>query len=299
MSSLHNILFANQYLAGIGQGSSIDRVIGTGESFPTFPGMVYYNDLLLNNASEFDYFHINSVDGVDDAEVRDNRGIHPSDDGEDFFGSVYGGRSIVITGQIRCFHLWKTDDMREALKRAFVHTNRNYPLRFVLGGNAVDDKIIYCRKVAKMEIPMVQPTKDMPWVNYMIPLRAEDPRILSFLEQSVSRHNAGTMEAMNEGNYYARPRLRFFGPATTMMLTNVYENISRSVEVGPIADGDFLEVYGTRVRDSEGNHAYNRYNDDSDRITVGPGPISNEYTLTGTGLTSESGVSVQWRHSWI
>jgi hypothetical protein len=297
MSSIHNILFGPEILASLGRGSVVDRVIGTGGSFPTFPCVVQYNGLILNNTAEFDYFHINSVDGIDDAEVRDNRAVRPNDDGEDAFATAYSGRSLVISGEIRAYHLWKTDDMKEALKRAFVRNSLSLPLRFALG-DPEKDKIIFCKKVAKLEIPMAQPTMDMPWVNYMIPLRAEDPRILSFQPESVT-HGPGEFAVVNDGNYFAQPTLRFYGPATTLTLAQTFEGSTFAAEVGPIASGHYLEVIGSKVKDDAGAHAYNKYSDDSDRIFLGPGPAENLFTLSGTGVGGGAQVTVQWRHSWI
>src|SRR4051812_27041728 len=111
--NLDHILFGDPPTPSIGSGSDIDRVVGTGDAFSSFPGYLQYNGLLLNYNVEYDYYHINSIDGIDDAELRDFRSNKPFDDGEDVYGSLYSGRSIVINGQIRAFDVWKTDDMRE------------------------------------------------------------------------------------------------------------------------------------------------------------------------------------------
>lgn len=297
MTNIDNILFGSEPGGDLGTGSPVDRVIGTGDSFPTFPGFVQYNKLLLNNWHNFDYFHVASIDGVDDAEIRDTRQPKPNDDGEDSYGAYYGGRSIVVNGQIRCYHVWKTDDMRDALKRAFARKNLELPLWFRLG-SPQRDRLIYCKKNAKLEIPMAVPTRGVPWVSYMVPLRATDPRIHSFVRKAAN-NAIGNFTIFNEGNYDAKPLIRLYGPCTTMTLTRYHENEPQTIIVESIADGDYLDIDSTRVKDSLGANAYNRYSDDSDRLMLGPGPELNYFDFEGTGLGTNSRVLIQWRDAWV
>lgn len=305
MSTLDYILFGSPPVATPGSGSYDDRVIGTGDAFPSFPGLVQYNDLLLNDKGAFDHYHINSIDGLDDAELRDFRSAKPFDDGEDVFGSLYSGRSLAINGEIRAYHVWKTDDMREAMQAAF-QVRGGFGLRnperplWIRRGNPAKDRLIYCKKNAKLEIPHAQPTRAAPWIPFMVPMRASDPRILSYLLHSYVQEGAGTFSITNEGNYQAKILMRFYGPATTMTLTNSYEAVVQVVEVGPIASGSYVEILGSRVRNQDGSNAYNLYSSDSDRITLGPGPaIANNLQLTGTGMGSSTSLAVQWRDSWV
>src|SRR3954462_6321145 len=299
MTGISNLIMAGLAGANFGVGSPTDRIIGSGESFPTFPVPLQYNSLLLNNFYDFDYYHISSVDGADDAELRDSRAVKSNDDGEDAYSSYYGGRLLVINGQIRAYHVWKTDDMREALKRAFARSLIELPLRFRIG-DASKDRIIYCKKIAKIEIPMAQPTRDMPWVNYMVPLRASDPRLLSYLTQT---YNTTAVPAefglINDGNYDAKPWVRITGPATTLTLNRSYRGEDQNIIINNLSSGQYIEIVGATVKDQDGNHAYNRYDDDSDRLTLGPGPAENTFAITGTGLTSSTQVTIEWRHSWI
>jgi hypothetical protein len=94
MTSLHTFLVGGPSDDTLGVGSEADRVVGTGTSFPAFPGVIEYNGLILNYNATYDYYHVGGVDGVDDAEVRDIRSVRPNDDGEDAYGAPYGGRSL-------------------------------------------------------------------------------------------------------------------------------------------------------------------------------------------------------------
>ena len=300
------IIFGDPPAFGPGEGSPDDRIIGSGDAFPSFPPFVQYNGLLLNNWQAYDYFHINSIDGLDDADVRDNRQLNPNEDGETPYGTYYGGRTMVIDGQIRCYHLWKTDDMRDALKRAFRKSQIEWPLWIRLGGPD-KDRIIYCKRNAKLEIDMTQPTSDRPWVPFMIPLRASNPRMLSYrLHTESASTGSGTQSGVDlftithDGDYDAEPVIRFYGPCTEMSLTRWYDTDGQTMIVGPIASGDYVEVDVSRKRvvDSAGNNAYSMYSDVSDFIRLWPeGP--NAFEFSGSGLSSESSIVCSYRDSWV
>jgi hypothetical protein len=298
MTSIHTILTGGPPSLDLGLGSELDRVIGTGDSFPAFPGLIEYNGIVLNHNAAFDYFHVNSVDGVDDADVRDIRSPKPNDDGEDAYGAPYGGRTLVINGEIRTYDVWKADDMRSALQRAFALTSIEKPMIFKLG-SPHKDKFVMCKKSAKTEIPWQQPTRDMPRVPYMVTLRASDPRFLSFLRQSYTKSGLGPFSLLNEGNYYANTSIRFTGPFEELTLTRYYEESVQIVRVGPVAAEEYIVVDGVSVTDHAGNNAYHLYSDDSDKLTLGPGPALNYLEVTGWMVTSPSSVIVQWRHSWV
>jgi hypothetical protein len=302
MSNLDYILFGDPPVASPGSGSVDDRVIGTGNAFPSFPGLVQYNGLLMNDLQSYDYFHINNIDGLDDAELRDFRSSRPFDDGEDLYGSLYSGRPVVINGEIRAYDVWKTDDMREALQTAFAlntgfgNPNVEKPLWF-RRGSTVNDRLIYCKKNAKIEIPHTLPTKQSGWVPFMVPLRASDPRMLSYLLHSVSQAGEGSTLVNNAGNFPSKALLRFYGPCTRLTLQRHHGGLQQTVIVGPISSGNYIEVLGSRIRDQNGDNAYDRYSDDSDKLTLGK--TDNVIEVTGTGLGSGSGVTIQWRDSWV
>lgn len=304
MSVLDYILFGDPPVASPGSGSTTDRELGTGDAFPSFPGLVQYNGLLLNDDSKFDWFRIESFDGLDDADLRDFRANKPFDDGEDLYGTLYGGRSMVIRGEIRAYHLWKTDDMREALLAAFALrggfgiVNPEKPL-WLRRGDTSKDRLIYCKKNAKIEIPWAQPTKQMPWVPFMIPLRASDPRMLSYLVHTHTQEGEGSFSLSNAGNFPSKLLIRFYGPCTTMTLEREFEGFTQTISVGPLASDEYVEILGARVRDQDNLNAYNLLNDDSDKMTLGPAPSANNFELSGTGMTGDSAVLLTYRDSWV
>lgn len=294
------IIFGNPLVADLGSGSPTDRVIGTGDSFPAHPVLIEYNDLIMNDNHNFDYYKITSVDGLDDAEIRDSRSNRPNQDGEDSYGTYYSGRTVVIHGEIHAYDLWKADDMREAVKRAFVRKDKELPLWFHLG-DAAKDRIIMCKKNAKLEIPWQQPTRDLPLIPFMVPLRASNPRILSYLLHSYTADpDDTTIEIENAGNYDAEATIRFYGPATTITLEHSYNDyINRSITINNIADGSYIEVVGSRVRDQNGVNAFNKYSDDSDIILLGPAPFVNSFDITGSGFGGNTKVRIDWRDASV
>jgi hypothetical protein len=91
--------------------------------------------------------------------------------------------------------------------------------------------------------------------------------------------------------------MRFYGPCTEMTLQRSHEGIVQEIVVGPIQAGDYIEILGSRIRDQDGNNAYDRYSDDSDKMTLGSG--GNIIDLRGTDFGSGSSVILQWRDSWV
>lgn len=279
-------------------GSVVDRILGSGLSFPAFPGVVEYNGLIMNDITTYDYFHIESVDGIDDAEVRDYNASNPNLDGEISYGSQYGGRSLVINGEIRAYDLWKTDDMRAQLQAAFKRSNTEIPLRLHMPG-AINDRLIYCRRNAKIEMPWKAPSGQQSRVPFMVPLRASDPRMVSIIPETYERNSIGLFRLRNEGNYEARTLVRFFGPMTSATLTRTHNGEVQTIVVSDVADGDFVQVEGTRVTNIAGTSAYSHYDDNSDWMFIGAGPVPNDFQFSGSGFGTNTKLYIQYRHSWV
>ena len=64
-----------------------------------------YNGLVMNDRRWIDQYRITRVTGLDDADVRDNRESNPDRDGETAGRSLYGGRTISITGYVQAGNL--------------------------------------------------------------------------------------------------------------------------------------------------------------------------------------------------
>jgi tail protein len=93
------------------------------------PGRVYwreglhgwweYDDLILNDRRTPDHYHLLSIDGLADADIRDPRTPWPSAHGEIALNSRYGGKTIVFEGEIRAGNVAKMRDMEAHLRDAF------------------------------------------------------------------------------------------------------------------------------------------------------------------------------------
>ena len=66
-----------------------------------------------------DRYRLSAITGLDDADVRDTREPNPDYDGETPFGSLYGGRTITLTGEVQAGNLDYLRYMQHHLKIAF------------------------------------------------------------------------------------------------------------------------------------------------------------------------------------
>ena len=171
---------------------------------------ISYNGLLLNYRDWIDTYVFRGIDGLDDAEVRNSANANPGDHGETPGNAYYSGRTITISGEIRYVHYPKMLDMREALRGAFADIQNERPLwiRHPTGDITLD-RIVYCRKQGKLEMP----TQSQRAQTFQITLRASNPRIMSHELHSVSIPAGDDWRIINVGNIYAQPRIRFYGPA--------------------------------------------------------------------------------------
>lgn len=289
----------------VGKGSGDPRFYlpGSGSSLPMeLRGILEYNGIYLHNRNVIDRYFLKAIEGLDDADVRDSREINPSDDGETPFNSYYGGRTIVMRGEIQVGNLDKMADMREALKVAFLDIRNEYPL-IIRTGDINRDAQIFCKKIGKIEMPQEWTGKFT--LPFQVTLRASRPELTGYLEQSVSANvgpgpNYGPAVVFtpnNNGIYDARPIVRFDGPMTSGTLLNVATG--KSFTITNIPSGSYF-VFDTKkktVKDQNGINQYNLLSDNSDYVWMKAGP--NDFQFTGSGLTSASAVTVTWRHTWI
>jgi hypothetical protein len=170
-------------VVGLGTGRSDRIVFGTRTSVPVgVDAVIEYNGLFMNNRKWLDTYLVTSIDGLADADVRDDREVNPDEDGETAFDALYGGRTIVLRGKLRCFDLYKLRDMEQAMKQAFGNIKSELPLIFHTLSPATDH-LIYCKKNATLSITEQQ-TSDREFDrDFMITLRASNPRFLSLINQ--------------------------------------------------------------------------------------------------------------------
>lgn len=179
-------------IEALGAGSVLSAVVGTGKSAPSgIDAIIAYNSLVMNNRSWYDGIIITKIDGLSDASVRDERQNNPQEHGETAFDSFYGGRSLVLNGYIRSYTLDKLRDIEQGLKSAFLPLQEN-PL-LIQGKTLANSVQIWCKKNAEMVWSEEQTRDDMFIRNFMIPLRASDPRFVS-LEEELRREEFGLID---------------------------------------------------------------------------------------------------------
>lgn len=166
-----------------GSGEIGTAVHGFGDAMP--PGiesLLEYRGLTLNNRQWADTFVVEEIDGLADADIRDDREVNPSQHGETAFDALYGGRTIVMTGFIRAFRLDKLNDMRQALREAFMDISQESPLIFHTA-DPDNDIQIYCKKIAPIAMKDVQQDQNIFKRAFMVSVRASNPRFTSITEK--------------------------------------------------------------------------------------------------------------------
>lgn len=170
---------------GYGDGLHDLSVVGSGAAQPRGLEVTFeYNGLKFNTVNTIDKIRITQIDGLADADVRDSRDTNPSAHGETTYPSYYGGRTITLTGRIEAHSLFKLRDMQQALRQAFNDISRERVLIFRTN-DPNDDIILACKKSTAMT--MLESQTDYRFFrDFLITLRASNPRFLSYLTQSSS-----------------------------------------------------------------------------------------------------------------
>lgn len=216
---LNNLVSAEQYAAGLLDGYSdrydlgIDRLkIGGIEN------EIIFNDYKINVTNHEDAVIITSIDGLNDADVRDTRDVNPGYDGETAFSSYYGGRTIVLSGFIRAHTLEKLRDMQEGIRSTFAPLEEK--LLVFRGKTRSRDLQIKCRKTQPITMSETQ-TNFLFERQFQVTLRASDFRFeatkLSTEVLSYGSNFNGEVpigNVVNNGNYLADPVIRIDGPLT-------------------------------------------------------------------------------------
>jgi hypothetical protein len=164
---------------GLGLGDPDLALEGTGRSVPRgIEAQFEYNGLILNDRTVIDKYRIMQIDGLDDADVRDSRDENPGQHGETPNFALYGGRTIAITGRIEAYSLAKLRDMQQALRTAFQDISEEKKLNFLTGSTSTDH-YISCKKFSKNQWGEEQKDKHVFFRDFVITLRASDPRFYS------------------------------------------------------------------------------------------------------------------------
>jgi Phage tail protein len=293
---------------GFGGGDPDGPLPGSGLAVPAGVEAVFeYNGLYLNVLNNVDRYKIKSIDGLDDADMRDQREDNPGDDGETAYPSFYSGRPLQMQGTIQAYTLQKMRDMILALEQAFSNIREERPL--IIHGLRVEQKVfINCRKNAKLTIQETQ--NDYRFFrDFLIPLRASNFRFLSLVRPSttVSGLNAGAASVMsvtNLGSYPAQCAIRLTGGMTAPRVTNLTNNTMVKFEPTVVMTAtsvrDISSFQSERwVKDENGNNKYNEITLDSTWVTLEPGVNNIEFSASAiSGSAPQRTLTVFWRHCW-
>lgn len=167
-----------------GDGSPDQALPASLDSAPAgLEAVLEYNGIYLNSKGVVDKYRITNIDGLHDADIRDARENNPSSHGETAFTSYYGGRTISLTGRIEAHNVAKLRAMQQALRTAF-SSLEELPLYFRMS-NSMYDHYIECRKSSPIAMAETQQNANNFYRDFVITLRASDPRFKSVQENSV------------------------------------------------------------------------------------------------------------------
>lgn len=285
-------------------------ITGTGFSVPRgIESVLSYNGIVLNDLSVYDKYRVIGIDGLADADVRDNREDLPGDDGEDAYDSFYSGRTIVLKIRVEAYQLDKLRDMEESLRSAFVNMTEE-KLHFVTG-DVEKDHYINCKKSA----PNTK-EEDVTNIGYkhfrdwQITLRASDPRFYrtkrkSLLAEVNGENQIDPAALVNIGNYNTEPKIILYSGMNNIELHNYnapepFNNIKFKTDV-VIAEDDYyiIDIKKRKIVDSHGNNKLSDLDKTSGWLKIFPG--SNQIGLgTSTQLTeANSQILFYWKDAWV
>jgi hypothetical protein len=231
-----NLLNAKPFVAGLLEGYENEYVTGLNRiKLGGIESPIQFNGFTLNNRSTADAVFITSIDGLEDADVRDTRDVNPGYDGETAFNSLYGGRTIVLNGFLRAGTLSKLRDMQEGLKSVFAPLDEK-PL--IIKGVSVDrDLQIYCRK--SQPITMSETQEGFQFKRqFQVTLRASDFRFTSTSVYYKEWQNASAFNdeifatsVNNLGNYLADTVIKVEGPINSNANGSIGLQIKNTVDL--------------------------------------------------------------------
>lgn len=128
------------------------------------------------------WIRVLGVDGLWDADVRDERYPRPGRSGEKSFDDFYGGKPITVTAEVRGRHLAGLRQGQRAVQMAFSDLGSH---RFYFR-SWIDSTLLYVCARKNQPIAMVEAQTDEAYRrSFVVTLRADDPRAYSVNEQCV------------------------------------------------------------------------------------------------------------------
>jgi hypothetical protein len=269
-----------------------------------------YNGLKLNqrlaSVTNFTRYQVTDIGGLDDADVRDARELNPARDGELALPAYYGGRTITFTGKILANNVAELRRMQQNLRTSFASLQESWMTisNDPTGANDIEIKV---RKSAPIQMRESQqgpyPTRD-----FLVTLRASDPRFYSSATNSVTRTGsqlATSFSLVNDGNATSDPIIKITGPLVStaggatpqFLIANVTagQAIGFRFPTAGMATSTSVAVIDCDTRTISGSLAYSDLLSNS----VFPGVAGGTNTFAVSGLTGTGNVQVIYKNSWI
>lgn len=295
------IVLYPQITTDYGDGSTTLSLPGSGLAVPGGLECIFsYSELTLNDLSVIDKYRITSIDGLDDADVRDSREDNPADHGETTYESFSGGRTLAIKGKIEAYAIYKLREMQEALRTAFSDLSEEKPLYFFTG-DVDTDHFIYCKKNTKLQWGEEQSSDTDVFRDFLVTVRASDPRFYRHAKVTVNLNNSTpTLSLVNNGNIFTEPDVKIYGPISNFSVENgTYGEVLDFDNSFTLSSSQSIVIKSKEktVKDQSGNNKFAELSDTSDWLRLYNG--TNEISLIGTGMDTNTRVEISYRDAWI
>jgi len=304
MASPHSTSLS-PYVPGLGTGDADFAIPGTGLSIPWGVDAVFqYNNLTFNDTSTIDKIRITSIDGIDDADVRDVREDRPATDGEIPYDNHYSGRTLVFNGRIEAFMRDKLRDMQFALRTAFMDINEELPL-FFLTNSAATYHFIMCKKNTKLQMGEEQKSSGTYFREFQLTLRASYPAFYIYNQHFQSWTPPAGISLTNLGNYTTYPLINLFGTMDTVEFHIEHPDgeihpfkLNTGVTIG---SGDFyrLDFYERTATDQDGVDVFSDIDPTSDWVGIPSGTSFLSIPVGKTNVSGPGGMDITYRDAYI
>lgn len=284
----------------LGAGAIGVRVPGTGASMPPGVESVFeYDGLYINMQQWLERYQVKSIAGFDKAGVRLTSEPNPDTHGSTPMNSLWGDRTMVISGQIRAHSLEKLRDMEQALRTPFLDLIEK-PL-IIRTGNINRDAYIMCR-LSDLNIPEEQTSYNF-FRDFQLSLIATNPRFLSYRTQTAT----GTpivggdpleLRIHNIGNFAAEPQIFLTGGITNVTINNRTNDMEFAINA-VIPDGDVwtLDLATKELYDQDGNNQFDTIDDNADWIELAP--RENVIQVYCDAVSGIPRFDIRWNHTWM
>lgn len=273
---------------------------------PTGVESIYrYNGLLLNDKSTVDKYRILRIEGLSDADVRDQREVNPSRHGETALTSLYGGRTIAMMGRIEAWTLAKLRDMVMALKIACAPLVES-PLLVLTAQGFARDHQINCRKVQPLQITEEQ-VNQWFYRDFLLTLRASSSRIVSRQLFTTSTTFTGSsapgetvMSVGNGGTFPAQPMIVLRGPMVNPSVGVLTWDSGTPLSLtSSLAAGQerWIDIGNRTITDEFGVQRFSEFLLGSSWPELLSG--DNGVTFAASGLSAQSSLTFYHRWAWL